>query len=121
MDSPDNGGVIRSRAMYDAVRNQRNAAADALAEQIGVIAQINAEWQARWSDVEALRARIAEIELAARPDRPEITIAMLEAGMTEYMRYISKVEQGELVLAEMLKSIYLAMLKESIIVKDDGV
>ena len=52
----------RTQAIINALKQQRNGAADALAEQIGEYARLNAEWSARWSDVNALRARLEELQ-----------------------------------------------------------
>lgn len=63
MDGADNRSVSdrRTEAMLNAVMKQRDQAANALVEQIGLTAQLQTEWQLRWSDADALKARLAEL------------------------------------------------------------
>lgn len=51
----------KTQAMLNALAAQRDQAANALVEQIGVLAQVNAEWAERWSDQKALEARLEEL------------------------------------------------------------
>ena len=60
MDGANHSGV-KETAMLNAIAAQRNQAANALAEQIGVNAELQAVLNARWNDVEVLRARLAEL------------------------------------------------------------
>ena len=68
MDSADNRRVMdaKTQAMLNALMAQRDQAANALVEQLGLNAQLQAEWLARWTDVEALRARLNELNAPAR-------------------------------------------------------
>lgn len=51
----------RANAMLNAMRSQRDSAANALIEQVGMNAQIHAEWEERWRNIEALRSRVEEL------------------------------------------------------------
>lgn len=63
MDSTDDRRVMdaKTQAMLNALMEQRNQAANALVEQIGLNAQLQSEWQMRWSDADAIKARLAEL------------------------------------------------------------
>lgn len=67
MDSTDDRRIsdARTAAMFNALKSQRDQAANALVEQIGLNAQIEAAWDARWSDLDALEARVAELNRSA--------------------------------------------------------
>lgn len=63
MDGANNRSVSdqRTEAMLNALMKQRDQAANALVEEIGLNAQLQAEWQMRWSDADALKARLKEL------------------------------------------------------------
>lgn len=67
MDSTDDRRVMdaKTQAMLNALMEQRNQAANALVEQMGMNAALQAEWQVRWSDVNAMRARLDELQGSA--------------------------------------------------------
>lgn len=48
--------------MLNAVMKQRDQAANALVEQIGLNAQLQAEWEERWSNKTALELRISQLK-----------------------------------------------------------
>lgn len=52
----------KTQAMLNALAAQREQAANALVEQMGINALIQAEWAARWSSEEALTARLVELQ-----------------------------------------------------------
>lgn len=61
----------KTQAMLNALAAQREQAANALAEQIGLNAQLQAEWMDRWSSVEALTERLRELSSPqCRTDTP---------------------------------------------------
>ena len=63
MDSTDDRRLMdaKTQAMLNALMEQRNQAANALVEQFGLNAALQAEWQMRWSDAAAIKARLAEL------------------------------------------------------------
>ena len=63
MDSTDDRRLMdaKTQAMLNALMEQRNQAANALVEQFGLNAALQAEWQMRWSDADAIKARLAEL------------------------------------------------------------
>ena len=52
---------VKTQAMLNALAAQRDQAANALVEQMGINAQIQAEWLARWSNADELDARLKEL------------------------------------------------------------
>lgn len=69
MDSTDDRRVMdaKTQAMLNALMEQRNQAANALVEQLGLNAQLQAEWMSRWSDVGAIKDRLRELEAQITP------------------------------------------------------
>jgi hypothetical protein len=55
---------VKTQAMLNALAAQRDQAANALVEQMGINAQIQAEWLARWSNADELDARLKELRAA---------------------------------------------------------
>jgi hypothetical protein len=55
----------KTEAILNQVCHQRNREADAVAQLCGEIAANEEAWQAKWGDVEQVRARLAELEQPA--------------------------------------------------------